>query len=236
MARSRPRRGRYYIALLLMFLAVQLTAQNNILRDGTFTKARIISALKNQRAADIDTNSVQYKAWLKRMVDSLSSAVSPTIPDNAGFVLAGGWDFYPNNIADTANKKNVLCVFGNIRTLPIAQFSGTGTYGGFAANIGISGSASGEKEYFASFSTLIYPGLANVSPGDKLFIRFWPNSSGQDKHLKLYRLSWSQTPEYVSSGTNYGEIIGDIAIPDSYFPASTSVYIEVTLSYYRRHS
>jgi len=145
-----------------------------------------------------------------------------------------------NSVSDTSGDKHVFAANNiGVKFVPIANLKGTGGYNTFTANIVILAPDS-MQSFTTPFTTLGFPGLANLDDADILFIRFFPTGNrAVDKKLVLYRLPGNQVPKFWSypSAGYYGEIIGDITIAANLFPTSltTNVRMLVTLTYSRDH-
>jgi hypothetical protein len=145
-----------------------------------------------------------------------------------------------NSSSDTSGNKHVFAANNiGVKFVPIGNLKGTGGYNTFSANLVILAPDS-MQSFTTSFSTVGYPGLANLDDADILFIRFFPTGGrSTDKKLVLYRLPGNQVPKFWSypSAGFYGEIIGDITIAANLFPTSLSANVRllVTLTYSRDH-
>ena len=227
MARSRPRRGRYYITLFLI-LSFQAIGQTLTIKPGTYTVPHFVGSplLRNVK---IDFDSA---FWLSNH----PTAAADSVKDYVTAAPMGITGIYPHLVNDTTGNKHVLGNSGTaLRSIPIVHIPSSSSYGGWSVNVNIQWSAIG---YFSGTFTLAgYPGGGHVVAGDILFLRFFPQTgTGTDKLLKLYRLHGDQTPSYVDATKFYGEEIGEVSIPAAQFPgAGISVYITATLSYFRKH-
>jgi len=137
----------------------------------------------------------------------------------------------PQSTGDTTSSKHVCSISQLDREYPLAQGS---TYANMRVAVHVrGGDAVNGYVYnvFASTVTAVGAGLANLTQGDKLLVRFFPATGVlSNKMLKIYRVPSGYS---IGSGANqiYGQEIANVSIPASNFPVTGNVNVVVTLSY-----